>query len=38
VFHILHRPTTPGGTDGQSFAITGGTVKNHQAILSSRRP
>lgn len=38
VFWILHRPTTKGGTDGQAFQVTGGTVKNHQAILSSRRP
>lgn len=38
VWWILHRPTTKGGTDGAAFQITGGTVKNHQAILSSRRP
>lgn len=38
VFWILHRPTTKGGSDGQAFQITGGTCKNHQAILSSRRP
>jgi hypothetical protein len=38
VWWILHRPTTKGGSDGAAFQITGGTVKNHQAILSSRRP
>lgn len=38
VFWVLHRPTTPGGSDGSAFQITSGLVKNHQAILSSRRP
>lgn len=34
---IWHRPTTPGGTDGTSYAALAGKVTDKPAFLSSRR-
>lgn len=34
---VWHRPTTPGGTDGNSYAVLSNRVKDKVAYLSSRR-
>lgn len=36
-FYVWHRPTTTGGTDGRSAAITSHRVRDKVAILTSRR-
>jgi hypothetical protein len=37
-FHIWHRPTTVGGSDGQACPVIGYSLRDHVAWLSSRRP
>ena len=34
---IWHRPTTPGGSDGNSYGVLSGVVHDKVAFLSSRR-
>lgn len=34
---VWHRPTTPGGTDGNSYGVQSGRVRDKVAYLSSRR-
>ena len=34
---VWHRPTTPGGTDGTSYGVTGHRVSDKTAVLRSRR-
>jgi hypothetical protein len=35
--YVWHRPTSPGGTDGQMFLITSGSVPDKVTSLKSRR-
>jgi len=37
MFVIWHRPTTPGGVDGQSSEVIAGQVADKVAVLTSRR-
>lgn len=34
---IWHRPTTPGGSNGTSYGVTGYRARDHVAFLGSRR-
>ena len=34
---VWHRPTTPGGSDGNSYGVVSGRVRDKVAYLSSRR-
>ena len=34
---IWHRPTTSGGSDGAAFEVTGSSVRDRAAVLTSRR-
>lgn len=34
---VWHRPTTVGGSDGNSYGVISNTVRDHVAFLSSRR-
>lgn len=34
---IWHRPTTPGGSDGAAYEVTGSSVSDRVAVLRSRR-
>lgn len=34
---VWHRPTTPGGSDGNSYGVISYKVRDHVAYLSSRR-
>jgi len=34
---VWHRPTTPGGTDGASAAVTSAVIADKAAVLRSRR-
>ena len=34
---VWHRPTTPGGSDGNSYGVIAGSVRDRAAFLSSRR-